>query len=395
MVGLRLDFTPAEPSHLRHVFVPRSPASPLESTAKRIRYTPSASICDTPSDSGSSTDATLSDPPPSPQRWMWYCHHCRTGYELGVTRRCLLDDHKLCYGQPIKKRPKKGNKKHRACQSEFDYGGWQSYGAWKRSQNGQTAQEGAQVERNCAALCDWPSQCRWARKQEQPVETGCDAAIKEAVMQTPEDPAAVAGESVVSTQQSADGPISKIYTVAQKLSSQWTSLLAPIEEESNPAMIADFLDLAKAGAGPTTVAEYVNMSRHDSSLCEGVPFIAPLRTVRNAGNDTPSGGVKTGFDFDFGSIQPLDEEAAPSLAGGLHDLVAGTVGIALTVPSTTPYQQDEEMNANGRRCVSAPPSSPASELQEQLQGGRRREAWFCVFNALPQFPSPKPSFLPS
>ncbi|KAL8720263.1 MAG: hypothetical protein Q9225_002861 [Loekoesia sp. 1 TL-2023] len=379
MVGLRLDFTPVQPSQLRHSFTPRSPASPLESTAKRTRYTKDILHSDSSSESGSSTNSWSSDPPPSPYKWMWYCHQCRTGYELGVTRRCLIDDHELCYGQPIKKRSKKGKKKSRACQSEFDYVGWENYGAWKRVQNGQDSQDEAQVERNCAALCDWPSQCRWARKQEQLAKESCHEAVEEAAPQTQEDCAATANELTTPAQKSADSPISMIRTATQKLTSQWTSLLAPIEEEPASGSIEDFLGLAKAKTNPTAASKQADVSRQDSSMSDDVLFVTPLEIAEDNGNatstiskvDTKSNAF--GFDFDFGFNRDVEEEAPPSIVEGLHDLVAGTVGIALSIPSSAPSEQDKNRGRNGRKCVSAPPSL-GMELPEQLQAKRRMSA---------------------
>lgn len=310
---------------------------------------------------------------------MWYCHQCRTGYELGVTRRCLIDDHELCYGQSIKKRSKKGKKKNRACQSEFDYVGWQNYGAWRRVPNGQDAQDEAQVERNCAALCDWPSQCRWARKQEQPAEESCPEAVKEAAPQTQEECAATANEVTTQTQKSADSPISMIRNATQKLTSQWTSLLAPIEEEPAWESIEDFLGLAKAKTNPTAASEQADVSRQYSPMSDNVSSVTPLEIAEDNGNTTSivsnvdAKSNAFGFDFDFGFNRNAEEEAPPSIVEGLHDLVAGTVGIALSIPSSTRFEQEEDRSGNGRRCVSAPPSL-GMELPEQLRDERRMSA---------------------
>ncbi|KAL8943318.1 MAG: hypothetical protein Q9216_001161 [Gyalolechia sp. 2 TL-2023] len=370
MVGLRLDFTPAQPSLLRHAFTPRSPASPLESTAKRICCTKNPSDSDNSSDSASSTDSRTGNPPSSPYKWMWYCHQCRTGYELGVTRRCLIDDHQLCYGQPVKRRSKKGSKKNRACQSEFDYAGWQSYGAWKRSQNGQDSPDEVQAERNCAAFCDWPSQCRWTRKQKQPIQE----TVTEVNPQTQEECATTASETVPQTQKSSESPISIMRTAAQRLSSQWVSLLAPIEEEPASDSIEGFLGLARVNTDPTTASERARVSCQDRYMSDNDPFVAPLQIARNVNTSTsivPTSSTKiSASGFDFGFTRDKQEEAAPSsIAEGLHDLVAGTVGIALSVPSPACLERKED----GRRCVSAPPAL-RSELQDQLWDGRRTSA---------------------
>ncbi|KAI4181144.1 MAG: hypothetical protein L6R41_006797 [Letrouitia leprolyta] len=375
MVGLRLDFVPAQPSHLRHAFTPRSPASPLESTAKRVCYTKRTLDSDTSSDSTFPTISQTSNPPSSPYKWMWYCHQCRTGYELGVTRRCLVDDHQLCYGQPIKKRFKKGDKKNRSCQSEFDYTGWQNYGAWKRSQNGQDSQDGVQTERNCAAFCDWPSQCRWTRKHKQPLPESCEKPVEQVTPDTSEESVMTTNEVTNLTQKSTDSTTSIIRSAAKRLSSQWTSLLTPIEEEPASDSIEGFLSLARANTNPTTVSERAHVSCQDYQMSDSDPFVEPLQTVQDIGNSalsvstTDAKSNAFGFDFDFGFNSKMENEETTSITEGLHELVAGTVGIALSVPSSVCLERQEY----GRRCVSAPPTR-GTKLQAQLLDERRMSA---------------------
>lgn len=368
MVGLRLDFVPVQPSHLRHSYTPRSPASPLESIAKRIRCTKNTVTSDNSSDPDSSDETFSSDPPPSPYKWMWYCHQCRTGYELGVTRRCLIDDHQLCYGQPVKKRSKKGRKKHQACQSEFDYVGWQNWGAWKRLGTGS---EEEPVQRNCSAHCDWPSQCRWARKEERSVESKSNESlaenVREAVQEPPQEaaqeaaaptekaPAPACNESkVIQAQKSTESPLTSIATAARQFTSRWTSLLAPIpEEEPASASIESFLDSHKIQDKSTLPTEPIN------PLLQNPPTI-------DLTSSNPS------FDFDFSTAASVAEKA-PSLAGGLHDLVARTVGIALFTPTKTHLEQ-RERGMKHRRCVSAPARTKSMQRDGQSKRKRRLSA---------------------
>ncbi|KAL9014660.1 MAG: hypothetical protein Q9173_000693 [Seirophora scorigena] len=353
MGGLRLDCAPLQPSHLRHVYTPRSPSSPLESSPKRVRSTYNSTCRNSSSDSDSSTAALSSGPPPSPYKWMWYCHQCRTGYEIGVTRRCLIDDHELCYGQPVKKRSKKGRKKNQACQSEFDYSGWKTWGAWKRTQAGQ---RDAPVQRDCSKHCAWPSQCRWTRKQEQEGQASCKDVVQEpasedayvAAPQTEELPVADSSEQVSQAQQPVDGPLATIATAARRLTSQWTSLLAPIPEEPLPAPIEEFLN-------PTTPKEDPTKERKQTA--------SPL-TTSSIANTKSSAAV--GMDFDFGFSLDVNE-ATPSFPRGIQDLVARTVGIALIVPLRTCLEQNASVH---RRCASAP-AERKPQLQEQLMGARR------------------------
>ncbi|KAL8783746.1 MAG: hypothetical protein Q9213_004427 [Squamulea squamosa] len=344
MPNLRIDSAPFRPSLLRNHYTPRSPVSPLQSVAKRVCYSRSIPFSDGLSRSDSSIHSFPS-PPSSPYKWIWRCHECHTSYQIGTTRRCLLDDHELCYGQPIKKRSKKGKKKTRACQSQFDYTGWQAWGAWKRS--GREEQETMDVERNCAILCDWPSQCRWNRvQQEETVEGTCPIpAASEADSQLPEtEPTSTREEAAIQPNKSADGLISKIGTATQRLTLQWTSMLTPIEEEPpqpDMAAIEDFLSSAKTVAGPK--APSIN-----------VPLVAPLQVTKATStnrSDVGRGSSVFGLDFGF-HWKGIEEQRVPSLTTGFNHIVASTVGIALSTPSRC------------RRCVSDPPTQSVP-LQEQ------------------------------
>ncbi|KAI4192665.1 MAG: hypothetical protein LQ346_004208 [Caloplaca aetnensis] len=372
MVGLRLDFVPVQPSHLRHSYTPRSPASPLESIAKRIRCTKTTGSSDDSSDSDSSSESFSSSPPPSPYKWMWYCHQCRTGYELGVTRRCLIDDHQLCYGQPVKKRSKKGRKKQQACQSEFDYTGWQNWGAWKRL--GTESEGNESVQRNCSAQCDWPSQCRWARKEEQSVESKSNESVprttQQAVTEPPqkvtqeaatpieETPATACNEhGPAQPQKPTESPFTSIAIAARQLTSRWTSLLAPIpEEEPASATIESFLNSHKTQDINSTLP-----TEPAKPLLRNPPTI-----------DFESSNPSFDFDFDFSTAASVAEKA-PSLAGGLHGLVARTVGIALFTPTKTRLEpRDHSPGLKHRRCVSAPARTKAIERPDDQPKRKRR-----------------------
>ncbi len=365
MGGLKLDSAPFRPSLLRNHYTPRSPVGPLESMAKRVCSSLGFSSGDSASSSSSSTHSLSTDPPPSPYKWIWQCHECHTTYQIGITRRCLLDDHELCYGQPIKRRSKKTKKKTRACQSQFDYTGWQAWGAWKRS--AQDGRETGHIERNCVAVCDWPSQCRWNRAQGKVDEQDCPDHVSESTSQEPETvPTLTNEDAAIKTPKSAESLISRIGTATHKLTLQWTSMLGPVEEEApvpDTATIEDFLNSATT---PTQASR--------SSASDNFPFVAPLEVVKATGTHpanpaqrqprvssskagTRSNGLGLGFDFGF--HPKTEEEVKPSLKTGFSDLVTGTVCIALSTPSRC------------RRCVSDPPTQSVP-LLEQPQGGRRR-----------------------
>lgn len=117
-------------------------------------------------------------PPPPPRKpypWLWQCHSCNTIYRIGCTRRCLVCDHEYCVSTTTQqtRRGKKRRRSNSTCPSEFDYGGWEEWGAWRRkvlglqitTWAGQKQREQAFVDRkhNCMIDCDFPSQCHHER----------------------------------------------------------------------------------------------------------------------------------------------------------------------------------------------------------------------------------------
>ncbi|KAI4252600.1 MAG: hypothetical protein LQ352_004202 [Teloschistes flavicans] len=382
MVELRLNFVPAQPSRLRHVFAPRSPASPLESTAKRLRGALPNRLSDSTNTVDSST--VLNGQPLSPYKWMWYCHQCRTGYEVGVTRRCLIDDHVLCYGSTIRKKSKKSKKpkKVRACQSEFDYIGWQTWGAWKRQQTASDSPAKEQPKRNCFNNCDWPSQCRWAPKQQEQaaVELNQETA-QEVDPQTQEAPSASTSADLSPGLKPTDSVLIKLGSATQKLASHWASMLTPIEEESSPTSIEDFLDLAKHSTDPMLNSSAVDVEAGNLSSCNDLPSVAPLEISKHTSSipptevhplqaeaQSPAPSASFGdFNFGFHSSSSGDQDASPSIAEGI---VASTIGLALSaVPSARAQKGSDERS---RRSVSEPLPTLSVWLQERVMERRRR-----------------------
>ena len=68
----------------------------------------------------------LPQPPRVPFIWTWTCHKCGSGFPLACTRRCLRCSHQLCT-------PQGRAKKAKTCTAEFDYTGWEIWGAYRRS----------------------------------------------------------------------------------------------------------------------------------------------------------------------------------------------------------------------------------------------------------------------
>ncbi|KAI0198836.1 hypothetical protein F4808DRAFT_246517 [Astrocystis sublimbata] len=156
-------------------------------------------------------EAPIMPPPPrTPRAWVWQCHHCRSIYRLGCTRRCLDCSHTYCVvsasahtahnsssstnsasnthssssstqsnsNSSTPPSPSRGKKRRRGaslCGAEFDYVGWVQWGSWKRKVLGyestgrcdSSVRDAAFLERrhDCFVDCDSPSECGHRRFQ--------------------------------------------------------------------------------------------------------------------------------------------------------------------------------------------------------------------------------------
>ncbi|KAI1374804.1 hypothetical protein F4677DRAFT_424898 [Hypoxylon crocopeplum] len=126
-----------------------------------------------------STPDGMPTPPPPPRQpypWLWQCHSCNTVYRMGCTRRCLICSHEFCVSVDPSPKNRRGKRRRRAsgvCASEFDYNGWEEWGAWRRKvlglgvvgQTEKRQRERAFAERthNCITDCDYPSECHHER----------------------------------------------------------------------------------------------------------------------------------------------------------------------------------------------------------------------------------------
>lgn len=215
-------FAPFEPSGLCILSGPLSPASPLTPTRTQLHFpvlpsprsvTFGASI--------SSTKITISAPPDTVP-WVWSCHKCHTRYALGATRRCLHDGHYFCGGTTVDQITGE-KKRHRACASEFDYMGWEDFGIWKRAQR--------QIQnprfKHCEDQCDFPSACHWKARH---------VPKKDAIFEFP-DPKCLGTESKTTLKQETPVKktglyINRLIKSAEKRTSQLTTLLSTMDEES-------------------------------------------------------------------------------------------------------------------------------------------------------------------
>ncbi|KAK8077049.1 hypothetical protein PG996_003219 [Apiospora saccharicola] len=150
---------------------------PLSPESKRIlRHTlPSSPVA----------PATPKCPPPprEPYPFLWQCCSCYTTYRFSTTRRCLLCSHNYCtrelaFGSSNSSGNGNGKKRRRRsnkyCRSEFDYEGWEAWGAWRRRhvlkvESTQESDAESELEEreskfvkkthDCFVHCDYPSQC--------------------------------------------------------------------------------------------------------------------------------------------------------------------------------------------------------------------------------------------
>ncbi|RYP01255.1 hypothetical protein DL764_006258 [Monosporascus ibericus] len=111
-------------------------------------------------------------PPPHPRPWVWQCHGCLTIWRLASTRRCFVCSHEYCTTTRLSGRGR-GKKRRREnsgyCRAEFDYQGWEEWGAWRRKVLGREAVQRSRDrafldrEHDCWLDCDYPSQCHHER----------------------------------------------------------------------------------------------------------------------------------------------------------------------------------------------------------------------------------------
>ncbi|KAH9885909.1 hypothetical protein F4778DRAFT_490061 [Xylariomycetidae sp. FL2044] len=125
-----------------------------------------------------SPDALMTPPPPprTPYAWLWQCRSCQTIYRLGCTQRCLLCGYSYCVpSNPPNVVPHRPRKRRRNgdCASEFDYNGWEEWGAWRRKvlgheargRTGEAARRRAFATKrhDCWTDCNYPSECNQVR----------------------------------------------------------------------------------------------------------------------------------------------------------------------------------------------------------------------------------------
>lgn len=250
MVLYKSIYAPFEPSCLRVLSGPLSPASPLTPTRIQLHYPnlPSPRLM---LSGASPTSIKIVEPPKMP--WIWSCHKCHTRYALGTTRRCLHDGHYFCGGTTVDKATGK-TKRHRACASEFDYIGWESFNSWKREQKHPQNHN----LQHCENQCDFPSACHWKTRHTPKKDANFSSFLDPKCLDTGESP-----QPKPSTKTTASsGPeltlssVPKIFTrivkAAEKRTSQITTLLSTLEEESNIISTPGYIPASTPTSNPPT-----------------------------------------------------------------------------------------------------------------------------------------------
>ena len=229
-------YAPLEPSCLRILSSPLSPASPLTPTHIQLHYpnlpSPRSTI------SGASTSSIKIVAPPT-MPWIWSCHKCHTRYALGTTRRCLHDGHYFCGGTTVDKISGK-TKRHRACASEFDYVGWEHFNNWKREEKHMQNPN----LKHCETQCDFPSACHW-KTRHTPKKDANFSFLDPNCLGT-EEPQPKSSNNTSSsvperTLSSVPKLLNRFVKAAEKRTSQLTTLLSTLEEESNFASTPGYL----------------------------------------------------------------------------------------------------------------------------------------------------------
>ena len=378
-------FVPAQSSALRILSGPSSPASPLSPTRTQLHFpvlpSPrSASFGGTTKKPSISTNNKATQAPIEPMTWVWSCHKCHTRYPLGTTRKCLHDGHLFCGGTTVDKYTGKV-KRHRACGSEFDYIGWEEFGAWKRGTAGIkpiSAASNAKSDKHCENQCDFPSACHWKSRHSPRKDANFDFLDPDCLSSEPDDttiptPAPEKAKKTSSSSKKGGSYIDKIVRAAEKRTNQLTTLLSTIEEENNfssmpgyisssppktvkgaklPEMssmnglslnfpVMDFSSFPKLRRSASTST----ISSHSTSNSETSPPLSPMSTSSTSPTPTlPSND----HQYDNATRDPNaslsdDEELSPiSPRRNAWDWTAGDIGIALGSPPLKSVWEDDE-----------------------------------------------------
>ncbi|KAI9673866.1 MAG: hypothetical protein M1817_002072 [Caeruleum heppii] len=269
MPSPQISTTPFRPSLLRIPSGPASPALPLTPPASRPTSPPSMKR------------ERPTSPPPQPLPWLWTCHLCDSTYSLGVTRRCLHDGHVFCSGT-TRNKTTGVTRRHRSCNSEFDYIGWSEWQHWRR----ETLQkeEASGTDKDCWHQCDYPSECRWGHKiglkSEKP-QTTVEVEKRAKVSRSPkvEDFKSTTNDNIVeqvvlAVQQKSKGSGLRLSPIKEEITNEILSPTSPLRQHYQlpPLETFDDVDTDHEETPHTTVIGLaISPSEYDAGIADAMP----------------------------------------------------------------------------------------------------------------------------
>jgi len=372
-------FAPLQPSNLRFLSGPSSPASPILPIASCPRFFSSQTTRSlSSSSSASSTDSEMFDPPPmEPMPWLWCCHVCSSHFPLGATRRCLNDGHHFCGGTTLDGRTGRV-RRHKSCQSEFDYRSWGQWGTWKRDQLDDPP--AVPSRKNCGKHCNFPSECRFTKKRvvrNPGLGLNCARPNGYASLETLAAVAALAPTGgpvsappvTVTRTEALDPAASILFPTAPntpapsrpplKRSGYTVERLVPADEKKRSAHIAPNLspiqEERSARSSPTTASRpgvslpQLQFSSFPASLTD---FQSPSFLSQQQPSTDPVKALdalnQEVMDFEYDA--DIDTETSPETASPVSPLTPSPQELALDVPSILSLQNYINMqNKVGRR----------------------------------------------
>ena len=243
-------------------------------------------------------------------------------------------------------------RKHKPCGSVFDYVGWKNWGEWRRASDQYSGGHDHPSGKDCVNRCDFPSECRWAKKHSsKPTRTNSHSAISAA--------SARRNTSIARLQRLVDS--------AEQRTAQLADLLSPIEEHEeggykDPDVDFPVLDFSAFKASLDAVHGCPAIDEKSSTLQMSVLEIdgaidaemadvdmtePPLVRILDPASTTASENLDEEFGFDSCSSETDAAEASPtSPRRNAWDWTIDGIGVALSIPDGL-FKGERELDADG------------------------------------------------
>ena len=144
-------------------------------------------------------------------------------------------------------------RRHTACVSEFDYLGWEEFGTWRGKARGCITMD-LPAFKHCESQCDFPSACRWKAKLSPKKERTFVDFLDQASLGSECLNNAPATEEkkkeTTSVPKKTSVFVNKLVKAAEKRTSQLTTLLSNIEDESNFALTPGYIPAPRTVEAP-------------------------------------------------------------------------------------------------------------------------------------------------